>query len=79
MILEETDFDPSTCRFTTSFTWLEGSSAESLTHSVRHYTAPELQTMMARAGLSPVSFFGDFEGGAFDLQSQRLIAIAQKR
>jgi SAM-dependent methyltransferase len=79
LILEETEFDPLTGRFETRFTVLEGGRSESLAHSVRYYTAPELRTMLARAGLSLLDFYGDFEGGAFGVQSRRLIAVAQKQ
>ncbi len=77
-ILEETAFDPTTGRFDMTFTWAEGDKWESLTHSVRHYTAPELANMIRRAGLVPIGFYGDFDGSDFDLNSKRLIAVAQK-
>jgi ubiquinone/menaquinone biosynthesis C-methylase UbiE len=77
-ILEETKHDPLSGRFAMTFTWAEGANWESLTHSVRHYTAPELANMIRRAGLLPVAFYGDFDGSAFDLSSRRLIVIAQK-
>jgi ubiquinone/menaquinone biosynthesis C-methylase UbiE len=78
VILEETDFDPITCRFTMTFTWADGAKWESLTHSVRHYTAPELAGMLERAGLEPIEYYGDFDGQEFDLYSKRLIIIARK-
>ncbi len=78
IILEETDFNPTTCRFTMTFTWLENGRAESLTHSVRHYTVPELLGMLRLAGLSPTAICGDFDGSPFDLHSKRLIVVARK-
>jgi ubiquinone/menaquinone biosynthesis C-methylase UbiE len=78
IILEETSFDPATCRFTMSFTWMEGGKMETLTHSVRHYTAPELTGMLCRAGLSPVVTYGDFDGSLFNLNSKRMIVVARK-
>lgn len=78
VILEETTFDPITSRFNMTFTWADGSKWESLTHSVRHYTAPELAGMLQRAGLTPVTFYGDFDGSQFDLYSKRMIVVAQK-
>jgi ubiquinone/menaquinone biosynthesis C-methylase UbiE len=77
-ILEETDFDPLTGRFTMTFTWAEGANWQSLTHSVRHYTAPELAIMIDRAGMLPIAYYGDFDGSDFGLTSKRLIVIAQK-
>jgi SAM-dependent methyltransferase len=78
IILEETSFDPATCRFTMSFTWVEGGKMENLTHSVRHYTAPELAGMLRRAGLSPIAMYGDFDGSRFELSSRRMIMVARK-
>lgn len=77
-ILEETNFDPLTGRFSMTFTWAEGANWQSLTHSVRHYTAPELANMLRRAGMLPIAFFGDFDGSDFDLTSKRLIVVAQR-
>jgi D-alanine-D-alanine ligase len=78
VILEDTSFDPVTGRFTMTFTWAEGANWESLTHSVRHYTAPELAGMLRRAGLTPVAYYGDFDGSDFELHSRRLIVVARK-
>ena len=77
-ILEETTFDALSCRFTTTFTWVDEGEWQSLTHQVRHYTAPELTGMLQRAGLVPVAYYGDFEGEEFDLYSSRLIVVAEK-
>ena len=77
-ILEETTFDGLTSRFTTTFSWVDEGQWESLTHVVRHYTAPEMTGMLERAGLTPVAYYGDFEGEGFDLYSSRLIVIAEK-
>lgn len=78
VILEETDFDPRTCRFTMSFTWLEGGQEESLTHSVRYYTAPELAGMLRTAGLMPTALYGNYDGSDFELHSKRMIVVASK-
>jgi ubiquinone/menaquinone biosynthesis C-methylase UbiE len=78
IILEDTDFDPITGQFTMTFTWVEGAKRQSLSHSVRHYTVPELRGMLSRAGLEPSGFYGDFDGSEFDLCSKRLIVIAHK-
>jgi SAM-dependent methyltransferase len=78
IILEDPDFDPITGRFTTTFTWIEGDRRESLTHSVRHYTVPEIKSMLHRAALPLAALHGDFDGCTFDIDSRRLIAIARK-
>ena len=78
IILEETRFDAATCRSTTTFTWLEGRQAESITHSVRLYTAPEVTAMLWRAGLEPVALYGDIDGSPLAAGSKRLIVVARK-
>lgn len=78
IILEETTFDPVTCRFVTEFTWLEEGRSQTLSHSVRHYTAPELNGMLKRAGMVPTALYGDFDGRPLDLDSRRLIVVATK-
>jgi SAM-dependent methyltransferase len=78
IILEETVFDPKTCRFAMTFTWLEHGRAESLAHSVRYYTAPELAAMLRAAGLLPAEFYGDFDGSDLTLDSKRMIVVARK-
>lgn len=78
IILEETTFDPDTCRFATSFTWVEDGRTETLEHSVRHYTVPELRNMLRRAGLEPMALYGGFDGRPLGLDSERLILVARK-
>jgi SAM-dependent methyltransferase len=78
VILEETSFDPISCRFNMTFTWVEGAQRQSLTHSVRYYTVPELLAMLRAAGLVPVGIYGDFDGSHFDLGSKRLIVVTRK-
>jgi len=78
VILEESWFDPITCRLTMTFTCVVEEKKESLTHSVRYYTAPELAGMLTRAGLLPIAYYGDFDGRPLELYSKRLIILAQK-
>lgn len=78
LIQEETSYDPATCRSSTTFTWLEGGRAESISHSVRHYTAAEATAMLRRAGLEPLAFYGDVDGSPLASNSRRLIAVARK-
>jgi SAM-dependent methyltransferase len=78
IILEQTAFDPETCRFHNTFTWVEGDKRESLAHSVRYYTAPELKGMLQRAGLEQVGVYGDFDGRPLTLDSKRIIVVGKK-
>jgi len=78
LVLEETDFDPLICRFTVTFTWIEGNHRQSISHSVRYYTAPEIEAMLWAAGLVPQAIYGDFDQTEFDIFSPRMIVVAQK-
>lgn len=79
VILEEIDFNAITGRFTLTFTWLDNNGhAESVTHSVRHYTVPELAAMMHRAGFQVEAVYGDFDRRPFELYSKRMIFVARK-
>jgi ubiquinone/menaquinone biosynthesis C-methylase UbiE len=78
IVLEETSFDVKTCRFKMTFTWIEGDRRESLTHTVRHYTVPELSGMLRRAGFVLSAIYGDFDQSEFDERSKRLIVVAQR-
>ena len=44
---------------------------------MRVYTATELLGMLTRAGFSEPRCFGDFDGGAFDLDT-RLVVVARR-
>jgi len=42
------------------------------------YTATELRQMLKQAGFSSVTLYGSFDGAPYDMESERLIAVAQK-
>jgi SAM-dependent methyltransferase len=78
VILEESRFDPITCHLATTLTWVGDGKKESLTYSVRQYTAPELAGMLRGAGLLPIAYYGDFDESPLELHSKRLIVLAHK-
>jgi hypothetical protein len=51
---------------------------ESLIHTVRYHTAPELARRLRRAAMTPPGFCGEFDESDFDLDSKRLIVLARK-
>ena len=55
----------------------DGSRAE-LEHSLRLYMLTELIPLLARAGLSFSTAYGDFEGADYDRESRRLIIVASR-
>ena len=78
LLLEQRTFDPPSGVAQTTQTLLEaGGERESRTFSVRVYTATELLGMLTRAGFSEPRCFGDFDGGAFDLDT-RLVVVARR-
>ena len=42
------------------------------------YTAVELRHMLQQAGFSSIALYGSFDGDPYDMESERLIAVAQK-
>jgi ubiquinone/menaquinone biosynthesis C-methylase UbiE len=48
-------------------------------HSVRLYRYPELEALLLGAGFTVNSFFGDYEGQEYRVNSPRLIIIALKK
>jgi SAM-dependent methyltransferase len=48
------------------------------THSVRMYTFPEFERMLASAGLRVASAWGNFDGSDLTRESHRMIVLAEK-
>ncbi|HVW09758.1 MAG TPA: class I SAM-dependent methyltransferase [Bryobacteraceae bacterium] len=59
---------------TYTFTLGERSETKTIHHWI--FTAGEIRRMFRRAGLEPVTTFGDFEGTPLALRSQRFIGLA---
>ncbi|MDA1191850.1 MAG: class I SAM-dependent methyltransferase [Candidatus Poribacteria bacterium] len=50
----------------------------SWTRVTRFYTAPELTAMARSVGLTPLRWFGDFDGSDYEIESPRLIVAVEK-
>ena len=78
LLLEQRTFDPVSGTAQVTQTLIETSGErESRTFSVRVYTATELLAMLARAGFAEAKCYGDFDGGAFGIDT-RLVIAAQR-
>jgi ubiquinone/menaquinone biosynthesis C-methylase UbiE len=78
LLLEQRTFDPATgvAQMTQTLVPSNG-PRESMTTSLRVYSATELLAMVERAGFSEVRCHGDLDGGAFGVGT-RLVVVAQR-
>ncbi len=60
--------------------WLLVRNDQVFRRSYQHfvYTAEELRTMLQTAGFHDIKIYGSFEGAQYDLEAERLIAVAHK-
>jgi SAM-dependent methyltransferase len=79
LLLEEVELDLEAGRSQAHWIFVTGDGRrEQRSFSMRLYTLPELRALMERAGLRYERAFGDFEGGAYGLDSQRMIVVARR-
>jgi len=57
--------------------WLRQSVLRSSLNRIRFYFPPELEERLKAVGLRISALYGDFDGRTFDLDSRRLIVVAQ--
>lgn len=60
------------------FTFTDGERTQESTAVQHVYTAAELTRMLRVAGYEHVELFGDTDGGAFEVGSHRLLAVARR-
>lgn len=58
--------------------WLRGAECIERTHRRRLYTATELDRMLRQANLTPVTYYGGYDGSEFTTRSHRILVVAQK-
>ena len=44
----------------------------------RIYSGQEMKDLLTKAGLADVRLYGDLDGGSYDLETQRLVAVARR-
>jgi SAM-dependent methyltransferase len=71
-------YDVASARLLIDFTFTDGERTQRSTCVQHVYTAGELTRMLNDAGFSSVELFGDTDGGAFEVGSHRLLAVARR-
>ena len=77
-MLEERSLDVATGRMSAYWTFLKDGSRTDLAFEHRLYSAAEYNDLFRGAGLEPVAWFGDFEGGPLTIDTFRLVAVAER-
>jgi SAM-dependent methyltransferase len=70
-------YDVASGRLLIDFTFTDGERTQRSTCVQHVYTAGELTRMLLDAGFGSVQLFGDTDGGAFEVGSHRLLAVAR--
>lgn len=78
--LESRELDLETSLNHVSFTLIDpdGVRRSSVGHHVRLYTLTEMIRMLEAAGLTYERAYGDFDGGEYERESQRMIVVGRK-
>ena len=80
VVLMRCEYDPRESRLDTSYTsLLEGSAIDRRTAHNYVFTSGEIVAMLDAAGFTTLDLLGDLDGSAFELGSERLLLIAEKR
>jgi SAM-dependent methyltransferase len=80
LVVENRSFDLAKGRLTTSFVMIspDGLRTDSVGHSLRLYTLTELRKMLDAAGLALQRVYGGVAGGAYELDSVRMMAVISR-
>lgn len=78
LMLEERSWDAVRGRVETRWTFHSGGRAEGFDVSIRIYTLPEVDAMLAAAGLKRLAVWGDWDGSPFAMESRRMLVLAQR-
>ena len=70
-------FDPVTGISHERWRWRAGETEGEKHHALRLRTATEIDALLRAAGFARIQYFGDWDGGPFERDSERLIAIAR--
>jgi len=58
---------------------VKGATARTFNFQTRLYSGQEMKDMLRRAGFEEVKVFGDLDGNKYGIDSNRLIAVGQKK
>lgn len=70
-------FDPVTGISHERWRWRAGETEGEKRHTLRLRTATEIDALLRASGFARIQYFGDWGGGPFERDSERLIAIAR--
>ena len=73
-----TSFDARSCVLTRRSVLESGSERKESGWDLRYYTLPELRAIMQAVGFDPSGAYGDYDGSAYTVQSNRLITLWQR-
>jgi SAM-dependent methyltransferase len=76
--LENRSLDVATGRMSADWTFLKDGKRTELSFDHRLYSAAEYGVLFRRAGLEPVAWLGDFDGGPLTIDTFRLVAVAER-
>ena len=76
--LENRSLDVATGRMRAYWTFLKDGDRRDLAFEHRLYSAAEYGELFRRAGLEPVGWYGDFEGGPLTIDTFRLVVVAER-
>jgi len=79
-MLERRSLDPQNSRLLSEWTIIKKDTKEvrSLQHDLRLYTSQKLKQMLREAGLRVKKVYGGYDGKEFNLESSRMIVLAEK-
>jgi SAM-dependent methyltransferase len=80
LYVEHRELDLASSRMHVTFTIIEpqGNRRDSVGHHIRLYTLTETTRLLARAGLDVIAVFGGFDAERYEVDTRRMIVVAQK-
>ncbi|NBD95584.1 MAG: methyltransferase domain-containing protein [Gammaproteobacteria bacterium] len=77
ILVERPDLTADMTRLENEWMLIEGDRVHYHTFSHRVWSAGEIGSLLAQAGLAAEAIHGDYEGGDYDLDAERLVVIAR--
>lgn len=78
VLIQHREVEADWTRLRSTWLMLRDGATESFAHRVWIYSGSELRRMLLDAGFESVALYGAFDGRAYDLDAQRLVAVAKK-
>lgn len=78
-LLQKRDWDARRGRADSEWIFIRDGKSRAFPVSIRAYTCPEMERMLAQAGMQTTSVWGGWDGRALTLDSRRLIIAAKRR